>query len=115
LPPKSISREVQDEIRRHTVALANALNVRGLMNVQFAVQGTRVYVLESEPRASRTVPFVSKAIGVPLGEDRRTHHGWAKTRGRRLRAGNSACAYRRQRSVFPFNKFPGVDTLLGPR
>ena len=68
LPPKTISREVQNEIRRHTIALAKALNVRGLMNVQFAVQGSNVFVLEVNPRASRTVPFVSKAIGVPLAK-----------------------------------------------
>jgi carbamoyl-phosphate synthase large subunit len=68
LPPKSIGPDIQDEIRRHTVALAKALNVRGLMNVQFAVQGDNVFVLEVNPRASRTVPFVSKAIGVPLAK-----------------------------------------------
>src|SRR4029077_2072729 len=68
LPPKTIPAPVQDEIRRHTMALARALNVRGLMNVQFAVKGTDVYVLEVNPRASRTVPFVSKAIGVPLAK-----------------------------------------------
>src|SRR5947199_3375256 len=60
LPPKSIHPDIQDEIRRHTVAIATALNVRGLMNVQFAVQGDNVFVLEVNPRASRTVPFVSK-------------------------------------------------------
>ena len=59
---------MQDEIRHHTIALAKALNVRGLMNVQFAVQGSNVFVLEVNPRASRTVPFVSKAIGVPLAK-----------------------------------------------
>ena len=68
LPPKSISAEVQDTIRQHSIALAKALNVRGLMNVQFAVQDTNVFVLEVNPRASRTVPFVSKATGVPLAK-----------------------------------------------
>ena len=68
LPSKSISPAIQDEIRRHTIELAKALNVRGLMNVQFAVQKKKVYVLEVNPRASRTVPFVSKAIGVPLAK-----------------------------------------------
>src|SRR5581483_11079702 len=68
LPPKYIGPEIQDEIRRHTIALARALNVRGLMNVQFAVQKDKVFVLEVNPRASRTVPFVSKAIGVPLAK-----------------------------------------------
>ncbi|MEK7379221.1 MAG: carbamoyl-phosphate synthase large subunit, partial [Candidatus Binatota bacterium] len=68
LPPKSIGKDIQDEIRRQTVSLAKALNVRGLMNAQFAVKGRDIYVLEVNPRASRTVPFVSKAIGVPLAK-----------------------------------------------
>jgi len=114
LPPKSISREVQDEIRLHTVALATALNVRGLMNVQFAVQGTRVYVLEVNPRASRTVPFVSKAIGVPLAKiaarimvgEKLADVGFV----REIQPAHIAV----KEAVFPFNKFPGVDTLLGP-
>ncbi len=68
LPPYSIDAEVQAEIRRQTVALARELGVVGLMNVQFAVKDRVVYVLEVNPRASRTVPFVSKAIGVPLAK-----------------------------------------------
>jgi carbamoyl-phosphate synthase large subunit len=114
LPPKSISAEIQDEIRRHTVALAKALNVRGLMNVQFAVQNGQVYVLEVNPRASRTVPFVSKAIGVPL----------AKVAARLMigttlkELGFTSEVLPKhisvKEAVFPFNKFPGVDTILGP-
>src|SRR5256712_8696209 len=68
LPPRSLSLAVQDEIRRQTVSLAKALQVVGLMNVQFAVKEETVYVFEVNPRASRTVPFVSKAIGVPLAQ-----------------------------------------------
>ena len=68
LPPKSIAKDVQDEIRRQTVALARELGVVGLMNMQFAVKEPVVYILEVNPRASRTVPFVSKAIGVPLAK-----------------------------------------------
>jgi carbamoyl-phosphate synthase large subunit len=68
LPPFSLSKKLQDEIRRQTVAMARALDVIGLMNVQFAIQDEKVYVLEVNPRASRTVPFVSKAIGVPLAK-----------------------------------------------
>ena len=68
LPPFSLSRELQDELRRQTVAMARALNVVGLMNVQFAIQNDVVYVLEVNPRASRTVPFVSKATGLPLAK-----------------------------------------------
>jgi len=68
LPPYSLSDELQDELRRQTVAMAKALKVCGLMNVQFAIQGETVYVLEVNPRASRTVPYVSKAIGAPLAK-----------------------------------------------
>ncbi len=114
LPPYSLSAEVQDEIRRQTVAMAKALNVVGLMNVQFALQGETVYVLEVNPRASRTVPFVSKATGVQL----------AKVAARCM-AGVSLAAqgithevvppyYSVKEAVFPFAKFQGVDTLLGP-
>jgi carbamoyl-phosphate synthase large subunit len=114
LPPKSITQEVQDEIRRHAVSLAKALNVCGLMNIQFAVQGTNVFVLEVNPRASRTVPFVSKAIGVPLAK-----MAARIMVGRTLKdLGFSEEVLPKhisvKEAVFPFNKFPGVDTLLGP-
>jgi carbamoyl-phosphate synthase large subunit len=114
LPPFSLSAAMQDELRRQTVAMAKALNVIGLMNVQFAIQSGTVYVLEVNPRASRTVPFVSKATGVPL----------AKIAARCM-AGQSLSQqgitgevippyYSVKEAVFPFIKFPGVDTILGP-
>ena len=114
LPPYSLSKDVQDELRRQTVAMAKALKVVGLMNVQFAIQGDVVYVLEVNPRASRTVPYVSKAIGAPL----------AKIAARAM-AGISLASqgftkeiippyYAVKEAVFPFRKFPGVDTILGP-
>ncbi len=114
LPPYSLSVEIQDELRRQTVAMAQALNVVGLMNVQFAIQKNVVYVLEVNPRASRTVPFVSKATGVPL----------AKVAARCM-AGQSLAEqgithevvlpyFSVKEAVFPFIKFPGVDTILGP-
>ena len=114
LPPSTIDQEVQDEIRRQTVALARELRVVGLMNVQYAVQNRRVFILEVNPRASRTVPFVSKAIGVPL----------AKIAARAM-AGKTLAemGFTREivprhvsvkEAVFPFLKFPGVDTVLGP-
>jgi len=114
LPPFSLSADTQDELRRQTVAMAKALNVIGLMNVQFAIQSGTVYVLEVNPRASRTVPFVSKATGVPL----------AKIAARCM-AGQSLSQqgitgevippyYSVKEAVFPFIKFPGVDTILGP-
>jgi carbamoyl-phosphate synthase large subunit len=114
LPPKSIGREVQDEIRKHTIALAKALNVRGLMNVQFAVQGTNVFVLEVNPRASRTVPFVSKAIGVPLAKLAARIMIGKKLKELGLIAEIVPHHISVKEAVFPFNKFPGVDTLLGP-
>ncbi len=114
LPPYSIDADVQADIRRQTVALARELRVVGLMNVQFAVKDRVVYVLEVNPRASRTVPFVSKAIGAPL----------AKIAARCM-AGTSLQAQgftqeivpqhvNVKEAVFPFIKFPGVDTVLGP-
>ncbi|BCK87216.1 carbamoyl-phosphate synthase large chain [Sideroxyarcus emersonii] len=114
LPPYSLSARLQDELRRQTVAMAKSLNVVGLMNVQFAIQGETVYVLEVNPRASRTVPYVSKATGVPL----------AKIAARCM-AGQTLAAqgvtreiippyYSVKEAVFPFIKFPGVDTILGP-
>ena len=114
LPPFSLSRELQDELKRQTVAMANALKVVGLMNVQFAIQDGTVYVLEVNPRASRTVPFVSKATGVAL----------AKIAARCM-AGTTLLAqgvsgevlppyFSVKEAVFPFIKFPGADTILGP-
>ncbi|MCO6504214.1 MAG: carbamoyl-phosphate synthase large subunit [Snodgrassella sp.] len=114
IPPYSLSQNFQDEIRRQTIAMAKALHVVGLMNVQFAVQDDVVYVLEVNPRASRTVPFVSKATGIPLAKI-----------GARVMAGISLEEqgftseiipkfYAVKEAVFPFIKFPGVDTILGP-
>jgi len=114
LPPKSIGPEIQDEIRRHTVALAKALNVRGLMNVQFAVQGNSVFVLEVNPRASRTVPFVSKAIGVPLAKIAARIMVGRKLKDLGFTQEARPKHVSVKEAVFPFNKFPGVDTLLGP-
>ncbi len=114
LPPYSLSKAVQDEMRRQTVAMAKALDVCGLMNVQFAIQNGTVFVLEVNPRASRTVPYVSKATGRPL----------AKIAARCM-VGQSLAAqgvtgeiappyFSVKEAVFPFIKFPGVDTILGP-
>ena len=114
LPPKSIDPEIQAQIRKHTIDLAIALNVRGLMNVQFAVQGKNVYVLEVNPRASRTVPFVSKAIGVPLAKMAARIMVGRKLKDLGLIAEVLPKHISVKEAVFPFNKFPGVDTLLGP-
>ncbi len=114
LPPYSLSQEIQDELRVQTRKLASALNVVGLMNIQFAIQNGVIYVLEVNPRASRTVPFVSKATGVPL----------AKVAAR-VMTGKTLAAqgclterippyYSVKEAVFPFNKFPEADPILGP-
>jgi carbamoyl-phosphate synthase large subunit len=111
LPPKSISADVQDVIRQYSIALAEALNVRGLMNVQFAVQDKNVFVLEVNPRASRTVPFVSKATGVPLAKIAARVMVGRKLRELGLTMEVVPKHISVKEAVFPFNKFPGVDTL----
>src|SRR2546422_603625 len=114
LPPYSLSPAILDEIRRQAVALALELRVVGLMNVQFAVRDGIVYVLEVNPRASRTVPFVSKAIGVPLAK-----LAMQVMMGRTLEqigftAERTPKHLSVKEAVFPFTKFPNIDVLLGP-
>ncbi len=113
LPPHSLGPDVTEEIRRQTERLARRLGVVGLMNVQFAIKDRDVYVLEVNPRASRTVPFVAKATGMPIAKI-----------AARLMAGEPLSAFPLDRrpmphtavkeAVFPFARFPGVDILLGP-
>ncbi len=113
LPPHSLSAKTIAEIERQTIALARALDVRGLMNVQYAVQGEDIYVLEVNPRASRTVPFVAKAIGLPVAAI-----------AARVMAGESLASFALKKpaprhisvkeAVMPFGRFPGVDPTLGP-
>jgi carbamoyl-phosphate synthase large subunit len=114
LPPKSIGPEIRDQIRKYTIDLALALEVRGLMNVQFAVQGENVFVLEVNPRASRTVPFVSKATGIPLAKMAARIMVGRKLKELGLTVEVLPKHISVKEAVFPFNKFPGVDTLLGP-
>jgi carbamoyl-phosphate synthase large subunit len=114
LPPNSLTREVQAELREQTRKLARALNVVGLMNVQFAIQSGVIYVLEVNPRASRTVPFVSKATGLPLAKI-----AARVMTGRKLKqlvgAVERVPAYFSvKEAVFPFIKFPEADPILGP-
>jgi carbamoyl-phosphate synthase large subunit len=127
LPPYSLSESIQNEIRTQTISLAKALNVVGLMNVQFAVKGGEIFILEVNPRASRTAPFVAKATGVPIAKI-----------GARLMAGEKLSGIKYsllgqektlspdtwhlttykhvavKEAVFPFARFPGVDIILGP-
>ena len=114
LPPNSLSRETQAELREQTRKLARALNVVGLMNVQFAIQSGVIYVLEVNPRASRTVPFVSKATGLPLAKI-----AARVMTGRKLRQLVGAIErvpgyFSVKEAVFPFAKFPEADPILGP-
>lgn len=114
LPPFSLAPEILAEIKRQAVQLARALNVKGLMNIQFAVAGSSLYILEANPRASRTVPFVSKATGRALArlaalvmigkslDDLGVHEEIVPRH------------FSVKESVFPFNKFPGTDIILGP-
>jgi carbamoyl-phosphate synthase large subunit len=114
LPPYSLSADIQDRLREQVRAMAKALQVIGLMNTQFAIQGETIFVLEVNPRASRTVPFVSKVTGLPL----------AKVAARCM-AGRTLAEQRATReivpgyysvkeAIFPFAKFQGVDPILGP-
>ena len=114
LPPYSLSQAIQDEIRRQTVAMAQALKVVGLMNVQFAVQNDVVYVLEVNPRASRTVPFVSKATGRPLAKIAARVMAGISLKEQGVTGEVIPTYYSVKEAVFPFIKFPGVDVVLGP-
>ncbi|MEO5366587.1 MAG: carbamoyl-phosphate synthase large subunit [Magnetococcus sp. WYHC-3] len=114
LPPYSVGPDLIREIERQTESLALALRVKGLMNIQFAIQDGLVYILEVNPRASRTVPFVSKATGLPLAKV-----AARVMAGETLESMGITAPPRRghiavKESVFPFEKFPGVDTILGP-
>ena len=114
LPPYSLSVEHQDEIRRQTVAMAKALNVVGLMNVQFAIQRDTIFVLEVNPRASRTVPFVSKVTGQPLAKIAARCMAGISLAEQGVTAEVIPPYFAVKEAVFPFIKFPGVDTILGP-
>lgn len=117
LPPYSLAPEIIDKIREQTVALATALKVNGLMNVQFAVKDGEIFIIEVNPRASRTVPFVAKSIGIPIAKI-----------AARLMAGETLESFNLpsdsnfsklghvavKEAVFPFARFPGVDVILGP-
>ncbi|MCI7352693.1 MAG: carbamoyl-phosphate synthase large subunit, partial [[Actinobacillus] rossii] len=114
LPPYSLPKEIQDEIRRQTAAMAHALNVIGLMNVQFAVQQGVIYVLEVNPRASRTVPFVSKATSQPLAKIAARVMAGMSLKEQGVQGEIIPKHFNVKEAVFPFIKFPGVDTILGP-
>jgi carbamoyl-phosphate synthase large subunit len=113
LPPHSLASHIERELRRQTKVMAKALEVVGLMNVQYAIQRDTVYVLEVNPRASRTVPYVSKATGLPLAMI--AARCMAGKTLRQQNVGEVTPGYFSvKEAVFPFVKFPGVDTILGP-
>ena len=114
IPPHTIPERLVKDIQEMTIALAKELDVRGLMNVQYAIKDNEIYILEVNPRASRTVPFVSKATGVPLakiatyvmmGYKLKDLDPWSKRKGGFISI---------KEAVLPFNRFPGVDVILGP-
>ncbi len=120
LPPYSLSQELLGAVREYTERLAHALKVIGLMNVQYAIQNGNVFVLEVNPRASRTVPYVSKATGVPLAKIAvglmlgKRLQDFAHLTGGRTSGLLPVPQFFVKSPVFPFNKFPGVDPVLGP-
>ncbi|HYL88358.1 MAG TPA: carbamoyl-phosphate synthase large subunit [Burkholderiales bacterium] len=113
LPPHSLASHVERELRRETAQLARALKVVGLMNVQYAIQRDTVYVLEVNPRASRTVPYVSKATGQPLAKIAARCMAGRSLREQGAREVTPSY-FSVKEAVFPFARFPGVDTILGP-
>jgi len=113
LPPHSLSKEILAELERQTVAMAKALGVVGLMNVQYAIQLDEIFVLEVNPRASRTVPFVAKAIGLPVANIAARLMAGAKLSEFDLKSMNVDHVAVKE-AMFPFRRFPGVDTVLGP-
>jgi carbamoyl-phosphate synthase large subunit len=114
LPPYSLSKKIQDQLRKQTVEMAKALKVIGLMNVQFAIQGGVIYVLEVNPRASRTVPFVSKACGLQLAKIAARAMVGLSLKSQKVTKEIVPKFFSVKEAVFPFIKFPGVDTILGP-
>jgi carbamoyl-phosphate synthase large subunit len=113
IPPYSLSDEIVAEIERQTKALAHALNVVGLMNIQFAVKDGKVYLIEVNPRASRTVPFVAKAIGAPIAKIASRVMAGEKL-AKLPKIDRDIPYFAVKEAVFPFNRFPGIDPVLSP-
>ena len=114
LPPHTLAKDIIETIRKNTYAMAKELKVKGLMNVQYAVKNNIVYVLEVNPRASRTVPFVSKAIGIPLANLATKIMLGATLKELGFTKEKNINYVAVKESVFPFIRFPGVDAVLGP-
>ncbi len=114
LPPHSLSAETIADIKRQVEILAKALGVVGLMNIQFAIKGQTIYILEVNPRASRTVPFVAKATGAPVAKIAARIMAGEKLTQFEIGMGPAENHVAVKEAVFPFNRFPGVDVILGP-
>ncbi|WP_190600258.1 carbamoyl-phosphate synthase large subunit [Candidatus Vesicomyidisocius sp. SY067_SCS001] len=114
LPPYSLTNEVLDEMRAQVIVMAKKLNVVGLMNTQLAYQNGEIYIIEVNPRASRTVPFVSKAIGVPLANIAARVMSGVSLKAQNFTKEIIPKHFSVKEAVFPFNKFLGVDPILGP-
>ncbi|MHC4526103.1 MAG: ATP-binding protein, partial [Planctomycetota bacterium] len=114
LPPMSLPKKIVNEIKRQTKLLAKELKVLGLINIQFAVKDNEIYILEVNPRASRTVPFVSKAIGVPLAKMAAKVMAGKMLKELGFTKEIEPKHYAVKEAVFPFMKFPGADVILGP-
>src|SRR5262245_58896539 len=114
LPPPTLSEEVLASIKDDTRRIALALKVVGLLNIQFAIKGKKVFVLEVNPRASRTVPFVSKAIGVPLAKMAARIMAGEKLDDFKVPDIDRLTQFAVKESVLPFTRFMGVDIILGP-
>jgi len=114
LPPVSINKDILEEVKRQTKLLALELKVKGLLNVQMAIKKDQIYILEVNPRASRTIPFVSKSIGVPLAQLAAKVMTGMTLEELEFTKEVQRNYYTVKEAVFPFIKFPGIDTLLGP-
>jgi carbamoyl-phosphate synthase large subunit len=114
IPPYGLSQKIQDQLREQVTIMAEALGVIGLMNTQFAIQGETIYVLEVNPRASRTAPFVSKATGYPLAKIAARCMAGKTLDQQGIKKERIPDYFSVKEAVFPFIKFPGVDSLLGP-
>ncbi|MCK4852181.1 MAG: ATP-grasp domain-containing protein, partial [Candidatus Omnitrophica bacterium] len=115
LPPHTLSGDIMDKIKRQTKKLAMALDIKGLMNVQYAVRDSEIFILEVNPRASRTVPFVSKATGVPMAKAAAMIMAGKKIRDMGVKDPMETLNYISvKESVLPFSRFSGVDIILGP-
>jgi len=114
IPPVNLKKELIAEVMRQTKLLAVNLNVKGLMNVQYAIKDDKIYILEVNPRASRTIPFVSKAIGVPLAKLAAKIMAGMTLQELGFTQEIAPAHYAVKEAVFPFLKFPGTDVLLGP-